>query len=987
MTTPAHDAEFFERVIHATRDGILVCRAVRDDAGQIVDFEMVFLNQVLQTMIDPGGDWVGHTLRSHLPNTLEDGRFQLLVDAVESGRPTSAELEVDFRLGTRHWLSIAATPQGDEVVVSLEDVTHQHDALDLLAESEQRYRELVEHQAELVCRFLPDTTILFANEAFARYYDHEPPELVGKRMIDLIPEARREPAALTIGSLSPERPTITDEGFLIAPDGTQRWQQWTTSAVVEDGEITEIQAVGIDITDRKRAEIAIRDHSDILALVTTLSLRFIDMRSEEFDAGIEAALEDLGHSLGVDRTYLVLYRPGSSIFDMTHEWCAEGVSSVRHLVTGISDRSAPRMREQLRAGEPVSIASIDDLGPEWAAERESYRHTEVESTIIAPIIDGGELVGTVGFDVLRTDRPIGEHDLAAVRSAAGVFGQILARRSAEVEMRQSEQRFRALVAGVPDLLVRVDHEGRILDWRPPRDGESPAADVVGAPVSEVFPELAGLVERVRSRGLDGSTVEAAIDVDSPTGLVSYDTRVTLAGEEAIAVVRDVTAQRELQMSLLHQATHDGLTGLANRRLFSERVDAAIAHGREGGGYPAVLFIDLDRFKVLNDSRGHDTGDGVLQEVAARIERSVRPGDVVARLGGDEFAVLVHRVSSVGDALALAERIVAVTAEPVEIGDESLVITASVGVVLGDASSTTASLLRDADAAMYHAKARGRHRVELFTPAIHEAALARHQIEHELRRALEIDELVLHYQPLWSITTARWVGAEALVRWNHPTRGLLPPAEFLPVAEDAGLMARLGAWVLDRACRDAVRWTSGGAPGLRLWVNLSAEQLTSKVLVSDIVDALETHGVKPGMIGVEVTETALVGDVDQARSNLGRLRALGVAVALDDFGTGLSSLTHLDTLPLDVVKLDGSFVAGAGTPGRQHDLVDGIVRLLRRLGVEVLAERVEGPDELLALEGLGVDTVQGYHLGRPMPVDELCTFVAGSTSSVADLAEA
>jgi diguanylate cyclase (GGDEF)-like protein len=661
-------------------------------------------------------------------------------------------------------------------------------------------------------------------------------------------------------------------------------------------------------------------------------------------------------------------------FDMTHEWCREGVPSVKEFVRGMADTGSPRMRELLHAGEPVCIESVPDLGPGWEAERMLYEQTGVRSTIVAPIIDGGVLLGTVGFDVIESDRPIAEHDVAAVRSAAGVFGQIMARRDAETEMRQSEQRFRALVAGVPDLLVRVSADGLVLDWRPPRDGQAVAtSEAVGRPVAEIFPELAALVERVRRGGRDGITEEAAIDVRTAVGTVSYDTRVTLAGHEVIAVVRDVTAQRELQMSLLHQATHDELTGLANRRLFSERLDAALERGRSGSGFPAVLFIDLDRFKVLNDSQGHEVGDAVLREAATRIERSVRPGDVVARLGGDEFAVLVHRVSSVGDAVSLAERIVKITSEPIVVDDDALVMTASVGVVLGDVDSSTASMLRDADAAMYEAKARGRRRVEVFTAAIHEAALARHQVEHELRRALEVDELELHYQPLWSLTESRWVGAEALVRWNHPVRGLLLPAEFLSVADDAGLMPALGAWVLDRACRDASSWLDLG-DDLRVWVNLSADQLTSRTLVSDVVDAIEAHGVVSGSVGVEVTETALVGDVARARSNLGRLRALGVAVALDDFGTGLSSLTHLDSLPLDVVKLDGAFVAGASESGRQHDLIDGIVRLLRRLGVEVLAERVEGSDELEALRALGVDTVQGYHLGRPMPVAALRAFL-------------
>ncbi|MFP3906042.1 MAG: EAL domain-containing protein [Acidimicrobiales bacterium] len=980
---PVYDAAFLRRVIDATSDGIAVHRAVRDGSGQIVDFEMVFVNEVLLGMFPPGsGNWVGRRLREHLPATLDDGRYQLLEEAVESGTPQATEVEATFLRGTRHRLALSAIPRGDQVVVSLRDVTREHEALTALAESEGRYRDLVEHQAELVCRFLPDSTLLFANEAFAHYYGHEPDELVGKRMLDLLPEPRREPAAVTIASLTPEHPLVIDEGFLYDTDGNERWQQWSTSAVVEDGRVTQIQAVGIDITDRKRAEVAVEERSEVLALVTQVSQRFIEIPPDEVDSGIEAALTSLGQAMGADRAYVTQYRPDGVLLDMTHEWTAPGVPAARPFVTAFPDSTMPRVRETLSCSETVRIASVGALGPGWEADRAAWEATGVESTMVMPLVDGGRLIGSVGFDVCGRARSWSDQEATVLGSAAVSFGQVIARRDAEIEVRRSERRFRALVEGIPDLLIRVDSEGVVLDWRPSAEDPtflSPDA-ASGRLLTEVFPELVWPVERALQHGEAGTSRVEAVEESRGGHVRSYEARVTVAGNEAIVVVRDVTEQQRLQTSLIHQATHDALTGLANRRLFSEHLDDALRHGRRSGAFPAVLFIDLDQFKVLNDSQGHDVGDAVLRAAADRLTRSVRPGDVVARLGGDEFAVLSHRIPSAADALSLAERVVAATSEPVQVEGEDVVITSSIGVVVAVADSTVASVLRDADAAMYHAKAMGRRRVELFTEEIREAALARHQVEHDLRRAFDTDELELYYQPLWSLVEGGWVGVEALIRWNHPVRGLLAPDQFLPVAEDAGLMSRLGAWVLDRACRDARRWLVHRHAGVRVWVNLAADQLMSPTLVGDVMAALDAYQLPSDAMGVEVTETAVVGDIAQARATLAELRRRGVKVALDDFGTGLSSLTHLDALPLDVVKLDGAFVGGAASEGRQRDLVDGIVTLVKRLGLEVLAERVEAQADLDALSALGVDSLQGYFLGRPMRVSELPSFLSSVTAA-------
>ncbi|MGY6499428.1 MAG: sensor domain-containing protein [Acidimicrobiales bacterium] len=972
--TPVGDAELLRRVMDTTSEGIADHRAVRDASGRIVDFEITFMNRALRSHLGLGSEnWVGGRVLEHLPEGTDDGRFALLADAVESGETRSLELDIVGQDGQRLHCSFSVVPDGDRAVMSIRDVTEQHRAREEMAESEARYRDLVEHQAELVCRFLPDFTIRFANEAYARYYGHSAQELIGTNILELIPDARRDVARRVVSSLTPEESSITDEGYLVDGEDRTRWQQWTTHGLFDGGRLVEIQSVGIDITDRKLAEHAAQEQAKVLALVNRISRRFIDLSVHDFDRGIDESLADLGLELGVDRAYLVLYRDDGIHLEMTHEWCAEGVAPIGDALSGHSHDALPALRDALHRGDTVRIDSFDDLDDRWEAERRAYGAGGVRSTLIMPVTSAGQLLGSIGFDVLSDQRTWSEQETTLLRSAATAVGQLLGRRAAELEVRLSEQRYRALVSGIPDVLIRVGRDGVVRDWQGELDdvtvdGQS-AESGVGRPLAGMCPQLHAVAERAFAHPRpEGEPLVESVQVRSGLQPRSFEARVTVAGDEAIMVVRDVTEQDRLQRSLVHQATHDALTGLANRRLFTDELHKALDHGRITGSFPAVLFIDLDQFKVLNDSQGHDTGDSALQRVAERLDASVRPGDLVSRLGGDEFAVMSHRVAGNRDATAVADRIVAALAEPITVAGEDLVITASVGVVVADADSTASSILRDADAAMYHAKARGRRRVELFTPDIHEAARARHRLEHDLRRALETDELELHYQPIWSITENRWTGVEALARWNHPSRGLLAPGLFLPVAEDAGLMPLIGLWVLDRACRDARRWQTPDAAPFRVWVNLSSDQVVSSSLVAEVTAALAAYELDPSAIGVEVTETAVVGDVSRVCFNLARLRSMGVKVALDDFGTGLSSLTHLDRLPLDVVKLDGAFVAGAGSRDRPYDMVEGIVALVRRLRLDVLAERVEQETEMAALRAIGVDAVQGYFLGRPAPAD-------------------
>jgi diguanylate cyclase (GGDEF)-like protein len=462
---------------------------------------------------------------------------------------------------------------------------------------------------------------------------------------------------------------------------------------------------------------------------------------------------------------------------------------------------------------------------------------------------------------------------------------------------------------------------------------------------------------------------------------------TLAGNASVALQYDRLEQAVTQLSVLqeqlhHQAYHDPLTNLANRVLFTDKVRETIAQRR---GELAVLFIDLDDFKTVNDSLGHAAGDELLVSVASRLRASLRPEDLVARLGGDEFAVLVEDAHDAeAAAVKVARRIMEAFVLPVGVGSESVAVYASVGIAASKGGDFSAEeLIRDADVAMYKAKSSGKGHFEVFHPSFGAAVLERHGLKEELRLAIERQELTLYFQPIVDIVTGELVAEEALVRWEHPRRGLVGPSEFVPLAEETGLILSLGQYVLEEACQQARRWQTRGPSGpsgpsgptsttgpgsdVAVHVNLSAVELRDPELVDRVRATLRATEVDPRSIVFEITESVLLDESERVSAAIGALRELGARFALDDFGTGYSSLSYLHTLPFDMLKIAKSFVDGLARGGREASFVRMIIELARTLGVTVIAEGIETREQVNALVALECDLGQGFYLGRPEPV--------------------
>ncbi len=457
--------------------------------------------------------------------------------------------------------------------------------------------------------------------------------------------------------------------------------------------------------------------------------------------------------------------------------------------------------------------------------------------------------------------------------------------------------------------------------------------------------------------------------------------LALVGEHAacaVANARLYEAERCHAVELEHQAFHDPLTGLANRALFTDRVQHALVRAGRDASAVGVLFCDLDDFKRINDSLGHAAGDQLLVAVGQRLQGAVRAVDTPARLGGDEFAVLLEDIRDVGEARRAADRVLESLAAPFVLDGRPVSVRASIGVASSGPEATTADeLMRNADVAMYTAKAQGKGCHRTFERDMHAEVLARLELESELEAAVARGELCLHYQPILSLESGRVVGVEALVRWNHPTRGLLYPGAFVPLAEELGLIGAIDTWVLERACRQTRAWHERhpDRPPLSVNVNVSARQLQTGAVVDAVAGALRRSGLDPHSLVVELTESSVVHDPATTSRWLQALRDLGVRLAIDDFGTGYSSLAYLKRLPIDILKIDRAFVAGLGVEPEDAALVSTIVELARSLRLEVVAEGIERAEQLDELRHLGCDLGQGFHFAAGLEPERLAAILA------------
>jgi diguanylate cyclase (GGDEF)-like protein/PAS domain S-box-containing protein len=822
-----------------------------------------------------------------------------------------------------------------------------------LREAESRYQRLVE-QLPLVTYVdaLTETaTSMYMSPQVEALLDYpvtdwlEDPEFFAKL---LHPDDRDRVLAL-VDHCNRTADPFRAEYRLVARDGRVVWVQ--DESLVQrgpDGRLLFTQGYLLDITERKEAEQRLAaEHGAARVLTEALTVEEAALRIAEV----------LRSAFGWRGAIWVPDGDGVRPCGVEHAWSADVARKVH------------------ATGEPQWIGGAG------------------AGLYAAPIRTAGGGTGAIALRLDGGRPPDGAHTRTIALIASQV-GQFVDRKQSESAVHESEARKRAILDSALDCIITVDHQGRIVEFNPAAErafGRSLSAVrghpmmtlLIPAALHDTATEALERVVRDGTSSLLGRRLETeglrADGTQFPIELTVV--RVELDGPPLLtAYVRDITDRRvaeegraRAESELRHLALHDGLTGLPNRTLFRNRLEQALARSGRSGTPFCVLLMDLDRFKEVNDTLGHQTGDALLHELGERLLSCVRPGDTIARLGGDEFAFLLDDVQA-AEALEVVDRIQLALAEPFELQRLLLDVEASVGIVLfPDHGDAVDLLLQRADVAMYAAK-RGGSRFAFYDPGADDHSPARLTMMGDLRRAIEERELVLHYQPQIALATGAVVGVEALLRWRHPLRGLLSPDEFVPIAERSGLMHQLTRYVIDEALRQRARWARAGVE-LRVAVNASMRNCVDAAFPADVAGLLERHGVPATALELEITEHAVITDGFRAKAVLEALSRTGVAIAIDDFGTGYSSLAFLRRLPLEAIKIDRSFVAAMTTDRDDEVIVASTIDLARNLGLRVVAEGVESAAVVDSLRVLGCDIAQGYHFARPVPADELGEWLA------------
>jgi diguanylate cyclase (GGDEF)-like protein/PAS domain S-box-containing protein len=930
----SRNPRLFQDAMESLGAGLVVADATEDD------LPIAYANAAFERLTGYSRDEVtGRNCRFlHGPGTDPDAVAEMRA-AIREGRHARVTVLNYRKDGTAFWNEVSLSPLFGRDGKLLQYIGFQHDvsdrevALERLREAEERYRGLAENVPGVVtyvAEYNGRLSLTYMSPQVERLFGYPVEAWLGERPIwveALHPDDRDR-------VLEHERRRFEEgepfnlEYRLRRADGGFVWvcdRDTVTSS--PDDATRRHEGVLVDVTDIKEAELALA-------------------RSRERHRSVINALDD-----GV----IVLGSRGE-------------VLSANPSVTRIIGFDP-------RQGDPAELWSRFERY--W----EDGTPATLENSVGARVLETGEPARDV---LMQFRRPDGELRWVSLnyqrvtrsmepdaRELVVSFRDVTRRRGMDEVLRRSEERLRSVISSAPVILWAIDVDGDVslVEGRGLKAIGMTPSELMGRSMEEIraFDPEALAVAR---RALAGEDLTATFEF----GGAVFESHLSPMRDErgqivgALGVAVDVTERQQAEDRLSHMALHDSLTGLPNRSLFIDRLDHALRRGRRHGGCCGVLFIDLDRFKRINDSLGHRAGDHILLETAERITNALRADDTVARLGGDEFTVLCEGVTGAGEVLEVAEKVGQELGHLYELDEGQLYMTASIGVALSDDGSSPEQLLRDADAAMYRAKGRGRGRAELFDEVSRSHTVNRLALESALHGAVDRGEFQMHYQPNVSVATGRVVGYEALLRWDHPTRGRLVPDDFISVAEDSGLIVPIGEWALIEAAAQAARWAERCPEPPLMCVNLSARQFAQPDIVDIVAAALERTGVDAESICLEITETIAMEQGHAAAATLGELKDLGVRLALDDFGTGYSSLGYLQRFRLDYLKIDRSFVAGLGRDPEHTAIVDAMVKLAQALDLCVIAEGVETTEQLAALRALGCDLVQGYLFAKPEPAD-------------------
>jgi len=774
---------------------------------------------------------------------------------------------------------------------------------------------------------------------------------------------------------------------MIAHDGRIVWLRDIVNVVVEDGRPRKLVGVMIDISELKEIQGDLEYVSGLQRLMVDVSRDLFEAAEATLDAVLSETLEKIGRWCRADRAYLIRFSPDLAHYSNTHEWVAPGITAEIHNLQNIPSTTIPMLLARLKRKERAALPDVAGLDDRWRAEKSLFEEENIQSLISLPIFSGERLVGLIGFDSVREKRDWSDEEAALLQVLGDLIGVAAERMDKERQLRASEalRAHAEALAGMGSWEWKVGSEEFVAstEWRNVTGcaaGPLTREQVLGLTPRDERIRVADALERTVETGETYSIQHRIVRPDNgELRWVQVHAELVDLGDGVKSLrgfAQDVTERKATEEKLFNLAHYDNLTGMPNRVLVLDRLQQSLKRAGRNGTQVAVLFLDLDQFKKVNDTLGHEAGDRTLIDAAARLQRLFRAQDTVSRIGGDEFVIVLDDFQLVSDVIASVGKVIDAFHEPLVVSGREFMLTASVGVALSPHDGNTAhDLLRNADTAMYHAKKNGRDGYQFFTRRMNEAVERQLALEEALRGAVARDELHLYYQPLVRLSDRACIGAEALLRWRHPELGNVSPDEFVEVAEQGGLIQELGEFVINRVVAQVAQWRADLAPDFCVSVNVSPRQFRDPRLADKIIGAMHEAGLEGAGLEIEVTEGVLLPGRREVVHTLKALRRSGIGIVMDDFGTGYASLSYLRDHPFTSLKIDRSFISSLDSDHRQRQLVVSALRLGQALGMKVVAEGVETEEQLEVLIEEGCQLVQGFLFSRPVEANRIDEILA------------
>jgi diguanylate cyclase (GGDEF)-like protein/PAS domain S-box-containing protein len=899
---------------------------------------------------------------SHVRNRKSSGRYEATIKRKDG---SEAHLELTVNATTE------VSPTKMISVVMISDITGHKKAESALHESEERLRTVVTSAPIILFSIDRNGLFTLSEGSGLKALNLKSGELIGQSAFDFFRETPQMIQGLRRALAGEQVMATVEVGRLV-------FETHFTPIRDQAGEVSNVIGTAMNVTERKRIEEAFRQRVDFEKLITNLSSHFINLSPEKIDEGIQNSLHSIGNFIGVDRIFMFRQSQGK-VQGPAFEWYAKDLSVSVDNSSEFLIADYPWFSEKVKKMEVVHVSSPDELPPEAVAERKLLQLRGVQSIVIVPMVSAGNLIGLLTFSTIRSRKLWTQEDISLFKIAGEMFASALERKRSDQALRGSEEKFKELFNnaidsiflfglsedGTPGCFVEVNdiacsklgYTREELQRMTPFDISAP----------EDINEMGKIFKRLQQQGhvtferthLSKGGLKIPVEVNSHV--------FQWNGQRVVqSIARDITDRKRAEETIRRQAYYDVLTNLPNRMLFKDRLEQAMKHAHRNKQTLGVIVLDLDRFKNINETLGHILGDKLLVAVSERLLGILNESETIARFGGDEFTLLLPQVNSVEEATQHAQKIIELLAAPFRLNNHELHVTTSIGIAFyPDDGENSEILLKNAETAMYRAKEQGRNNYQLYASVMNVSAFKQLLMENSLRRALEKEEFVVYYQPQIDLKTQKIVGAEALVRWQHPDLGLVFPTEFIALAEETGLIVPIGEWVIRKVCSQSKKWQDAGHSKVCISVNLSARQFQQRNLVATISGILQETGLDPQYLGLEITESIAMKNADFTISALNELKKMRIHLSLDDFGTGYSSLSYLKRFPLETLKIDRSFVRDITTDPNDAAIVNAVVALAHSLKLSVVAEGVETEGQLSFLKTHDCDHVQGYIYSHPL----------------------